>query len=185
MRRFAALATVAAFAAAPAFAQDADLDWPTLPDGADAFETAIIGPQGDPIGTLSLRGGENGVVGRVRIEPGTLEPGWHGAHLHEVGDCSDAPAFEASGGHVGSDGAMHGFLHPEGPEAGDLPSLWAAEDGSVTAEFVTNLVTFEGETPLFDEDGTALVVHADQDDQQTQPIGGSGDRVACAVIARQ
>ena len=35
---------------------------------------------------------------------------------------------------------------------------------------------------LMDADGAALVIHANPDDYRTQPIGGAGDRVACAVI---
>jgi Cu-Zn family superoxide dismutase len=33
-----------------------------------------------------------------------------------------------------------------------------------------------------DADGAALVIHANPDDYRSQPIGGAGDRVACAVI---
>jgi Cu-Zn family superoxide dismutase len=32
--------------------------------------------------------------------------------------------------------------------------------------------------------GKALVVHAMPDDYNTQPSGGSGDRIACGVIRR-
>jgi Cu-Zn family superoxide dismutase len=35
---------------------------------------------------------------------------------------------------------------------------------------------------LLDADGSALVIHAKADDYASQPIGGAGDRVACAVI---
>ena len=35
---------------------------------------------------------------------------------------------------------------------------------------------------LLDADGSALVIHANPDDHSSQPIGGAGDRVACAVI---
>jgi len=35
---------------------------------------------------------------------------------------------------------------------------------------------------LLDEDGTALIIHENRDDHLTQPIGGAGARVACAVI---
>ena len=42
--------------------------------------------------------------------------------------------------------------------------------------------TTPGGAPLRDTDGSALVIHANVDDQQSQPIGGAGDRVGCAVI---
>jgi Cu-Zn family superoxide dismutase len=35
---------------------------------------------------------------------------------------------------------------------------------------------------LRDADGSALIVHANQDDHVSQPIGGAGARIACAVI---
>lgn len=40
----------------------------------------------------------------------------------------------------------------------------------------------EGRPALLDNDGSALVIHANPDDYTTQPIGGAGDRIACAVI---
>ena len=39
-----------------------------------------------------------------------------------------------------------------------------------------------GRTALLDADGSAIVIHASPDDQATQPIGGSGARVACGVL---
>jgi Cu-Zn family superoxide dismutase len=40
----------------------------------------------------------------------------------------------------------------------------------------------EGDAPLLDADGSALVIHAGVDDYQSQPSGNAGDRVACAEI---
>ena len=37
---------------------------------------------------------------------------------------------------------------------------------------------------LWDEDGSAVVIHANPDDHRSQPIGGAGERVACAVITQ-
>ena len=35
---------------------------------------------------------------------------------------------------------------------------------------------------LLDADGAAILIHALADDHVAQPIGGSGDRVACGMI---
>jgi Cu-Zn family superoxide dismutase len=81
----------------------------------------------------------------------------------------------------------HGLLNPEGPDDGDLPNIYAAEDGTVNAELFSERVTLvEDEADerafLLDEDGSALVIHEGPDDHMSQPIGGAGARVACAVI---
>jgi Cu-Zn family superoxide dismutase len=53
-------------------------------------------------------------------------------------------------------------------------------------ELYSTLVSLNGgdaaHPALMDADGAALVIHANPDDYRTQPIGGAGDRVACAVI---
>jgi len=51
-----------------------------------------------------------------------------------------------------------------------------ATNASVTLEL--------GAASLFDADGTALVIHADPDDEATDPTGNSGGRIACGVVAR-
>ena len=37
---------------------------------------------------------------------------------------------------------------------------------------------------LADAHGTGLVIHAKPDDYRTDPSGDSGDRIACAVVAK-
>ena len=37
---------------------------------------------------------------------------------------------------------------------------------------------------LFDEDGTAIVVHAQADDYRTDPTGNAGGRIGCGVVGR-
>lgn len=146
-----------------------------------AVSASIVGATGREIGTLTLRPGQDGVVVRIMVRENGLAPGWHGAHFHQVGDCSDIGAFENSQGHVHLLEGGHGFLNPRGPEDGDLPNLYATDAGSVAAEFYTDLVAM---SDLNDADGSALVIHATEDDHISQPIGGAGDRVGCAVVPR-
>lgn len=169
-------------------------------DGGAAFtaqpsKTAwIVGADGRPIGQATFRDGPNGVLIQLEFSQGGMPPGWHGLHLHQHGDCSDfAAGFQASGGHVGMDHRVqHGLLNQQGPEAGDLPNIFAPQGGVFAAEVFAPLVTLgpriagNANRPerisLLDEDGSALIIHAGPDDQISQPIGGAGARIACAAI---
>ena len=139
----------------------------------------ILGEDGNSIGDLNIIEGPNGLVLEVNIEPDSLTPGWHGMHIHQTGDCSDTGEYTNSGGHVGKIEGGHGLLLPDGPEPGDLPNLYVADDGSAHAEAFSDLVTL---SEVLDADGGAFIIHTDRDDHMSQPIGGAGDRVACAVI---
>ncbi|WP_290953974.1 superoxide dismutase family protein [Hyphomonas sp.] len=140
---------------------------------------SIIGAEGTEIGTANFLDGPNGEMIRVELNSGSLTPGWHGIHLHGTGTCEDFGVFKASGGHHGKIEGAHGLLNPKGPEAGDLPNIWVAEDGSAGYEAFTRLTALDS---LLDEDGSALIIHEAEDDHMTQPIGGAGARVACGVI---
>ena len=62
----------------------------------------------------------------------------------------------------------------------------AGADGRAFAEIFTPFARLAENGPgvhLLDADGSAIVIHAQADDYTSQPIGGSGDRVACGVIA--
>jgi superoxide dismutase, Cu-Zn family len=159
--------------AAPALAQA---------PAVQTHEAPIIGAKGDAIGKIAIRSSENATVVRIAINPGGLTPGWHGVHFHSVGDCADLGKFELSKGHVNHENAKHGLLNPEGPDEGDLPNIHANADGSVNAEVSSDLIVLAGEQGLKDADGSALVIHASEDDHMSQPIGNAGARVACAVI---
>lgn len=150
---------------------------------ADAT-TLIINRQGNTVGSALLYQGSSGVV--VRLSVGNLAPGIHGMHFHAKGTCEDPSAgFKATGGHVMPFGKPHGYINPEGPHAGNLPNLIIGEDGTASVELYTGLVTlFEGPAALLDGDGSTLIIHENEDDHFTQPIGGAGGRVACGVIKR-
>lgn len=119
---------------------------------------------------------------RISVTVKGLSPGEHGIHIHAVGKC-EPPDFLSAGPHFNPTNKKHGLSNPEGPHAGDLPNLVVGEDGSAVYEHVTDRVTLTlGELSLFDEDGSSLVIHANPDDQVTDPAGNSGARVLCGVI---
>jgi len=150
---------------------------------------AIVDANGRPAGQATFTEGPKGVMIRLQFPAGALPPGWHGLHVHEHGDCRDSAAgFHAAGGHIGmSQHVQHGLMNAQGPEAGDLPNLFAASSGPFEAEvFAPNLtlgsVAVGARQPLLDSDGAALIIHANADDQVSQPIGNAGARIACAAL---
>ena len=158
---------------------------PTLAQTASPeHRVEVKTPDGAAIGTATLIDAPRGVL--INLEAKNLPPGWHGIHLHEKADCSD-PKFEKAGSHVhGTTPAEHGLLNADASDSGDLPNIHAGPDGTVTASLYSTLVRLsksDGAAPaLLDADGSALVIHANADDYTTQPIGGAGARIACAVI---
>ena len=147
----------------------------------DHAKARLIDRQGARIGEVAVWQGAKGVL--ITISAEALTPGMHGVHMHAKGDCSDHDVFKKSGGHVRGAGGAHGFLHPEGVHGGDLPNVYAHEGGLVRAHFFSTRIML---ADLQDQDGAALIIHESPDDYQTQPIGGAGARVACAVFsARQ
>ena len=143
----------------------------------------VLGNKGEKIGTIDVKQGPHGVVLRIELGAGALSPGWHGVHVHEVGDCSDHDKFMHSKGHVNPGDVEHGFLNPKGPHPSDLPNIFAHSDGSSQAEILVYGVALSGgKVNLLDEDGSAVVFHESPDDHMSQPIGGAGDRVGCAVL---
>ena len=162
-----------------------------LGDLGGDYHADIIGTDGRLIGDASLTDGPNGVLFKVDISG--LSRGWHGIHLHQVGDCSDfAEGFKASGSHINPDGNQHGLLNPDGYERADMPNLWAGSDGRATASFFNSYVRASAAEEsanmvgagavLMDGDGFAIVIHENPDDHLTQPIGGAGARVGCAAF---
>jgi Cu-Zn family superoxide dismutase len=62
-----------------------------------------------------------------------------------------------------------------------VPDHWNPAASQV--EYLTDRVTLEdGETSLFDSDGSAIVIHEGLDDYRSDPAGDAGMRLACGVI---
>ena len=175
----ATLSAGAALAQAPGAPTPAPVKAPAPATGSVALKS----PSGADAGSATLAEGPTGVL--IRLQLRGLAPGWHGVHFHAVGDCSD-PKFEHAGAHINAaTKKAHGLLNPGGPDFGDLPNVSVGADGTAMAELFTDRVSLTGaggRAALTDADGSALLVHANADDQSTQPIGGAGARVACGVV---
>jgi Cu-Zn family superoxide dismutase len=155
---------------------------PVLAQEEASASASFVNAEGLEIGTATLTQGENGVS--IIGELTGVAPGEHGFHFHQVGDCDPASQFESAGPHFNPTEHKHGIESPDGPHAGDLPNVEATDAGVVLLDLSSEAVSLtEGEEAyVFDEDGTALVLHADADDNVTDPSGNSGDRIACGVI---
>ncbi len=154
----------------------------TIRPGGPQATAELKNAKGEGVGTARFWEDAGGV--RITTQVKGISPGKHGTHLHAVGKC-DPPDFTTAGPHFNPGGKKHGLKNPAGPHAGDLPNLEVAADGSGRFEYVTKTVTLgPGPTSLFDADGSALVVHANPDDDVTDPTGNSGGRIACGVITK-
>jgi superoxide dismutase, Cu-Zn family len=149
------------------------------PEAAKPLVAPILGTGGKAIGKAEITPAPTGALIQLSFEKGALPPGWHGVHLHEKPDCSDA-GFKAAGGHIGhgQGGELHGLLGPK-PETGDLPNLFAPKAQAFSAQLFVSAAPL---STLMAAGGFALVVHANIDDQVSQPIGNAGARIACAAF---
>jgi Cu-Zn family superoxide dismutase len=186
--RLATLALLPLAAALSACVSVTANDYSGLPPRAEtgaAGEAALKDASGQTVGRAILTQGATGLLIRVQVDG--LTPGWHGMHIHDTARC-DAP-FTSAGGHInhGADQAPHGLLNAGGPDDGDLPNLFADARGHAEAEVFTSRGRIASDGPgqwLWDDDGSALVIHAAIDDHVSQPIGGAGARVVCGEITR-
>jgi Cu-Zn family superoxide dismutase len=146
----------------------------------------FVDASGAEVGWLRLTEDRDGVV-HVNVHVKGLSAGLHGIHIHAVGAC--APDFAAAGGHFNPSGVQHGLNNPLGPHLGDLPNLIVNEDLVGHLDAKTDRVTLSGGTStLFDGNGSAFIIHANEDNQTTDVANGgpangnSGARIACAVV---
>lgn len=137
---------------------------------------------GDPVGTITLTAGANGVV--LTTDLHSLPAGEHGFHLHQNGTCAAAlkdgkmSAAEAAGGHY-DPGETHRHAGPQGSgHKGDMPALMVAHDGTAKTSFTLPRLTFK------DVMQRSIMIHEHGDNYSDTPLplGGGGKRIACGVI---
>lgn len=149
---------------------------------ADQLPISLFDGEGRQIGIVILTADSTGLDLHFDVEG--LAPGAHGVHLHSTGRC-ERPDFLTAGPHLDDGEHRHGRENPAGPHYGDLPDLVVGADG--TANVTLRLIARPGgrftTRPIFNGDGSAIIIHAGPDDQRTDPSGGSGARLACGIVA--
>lgn len=163
---------------------------------ARVAKAKLVNADGDRVGRVSFSPVRGGAV-LVRAHITDAEPGFHGFHVHETGECDgnapDGP-FTTAGGHLSRGDQVHG------EHAGDMSSLLVLADGKARLRFETDLFRMRD---LFDKDGSAVMVHEGPDnsanipdryvsstsgepgpDEETLSTGDAGARFACGVIER-
>lgn len=104
-----------------------------------------------------------------------LDPGMHGFHIHQYGDCR-ADDGTSAGGHFSPLDNEHGAPTDMDRHMGDLGNVEANEEGMATVDYTDSRVSLEQIL------GRGVILHAGQDDFESQPSGDAGNRVACGVI---
>jgi Cu-Zn family superoxide dismutase len=107
-----------------------------------------------------------------------LNPGEHGFHIHEYGDCS-CDDDVCAGDHFNPTHTPHGDNHSAKRHIGDLGNIIADEQGNCMIEYIDKQLSLNGPYSII---GRAIIVHKNKDNFVSQPTGNSGARIGCGVI---
>jgi len=98
----------------------------------------------------------------------------HGFHIHEKGNCA------SPGPHFNPYGSRHGYMSATDHHLGDITNLNADPEGNAYYQIaIEDINLTEGKTSNLNK---TIVITDNPDDYQTQPLGNSGDAIACGVI---
>ena len=146
------------------------------------LSTRLLTADGNSLGEVELLQMADGVqvIATVR----GLPAGQYAMHLHAVGRCV-GPDFTSAGPHFNPLAKQHGRDNPMGAHAGDLPNLMVNDKGAGDMNLMLpGLRLADGNAPLIDADGAAVVLHAKPDDYRSDPAGNAGSRIACGEIKK-
>ncbi len=151
----------------------------------EPVEVTMLNSEEEESGTATFTETADGV--EVAYEFTGLPEGEFGMHIHETG-AATPPDFEDAGGHWNPTDVEHGTNSETGPHLGDLPNIVVDSSGEVSGEELIADATLaeeaaEGKYSLHnDGQGTALIVHDQADDYESQPTGDAGNRQLGGVI---
>lgn len=133
------------------------------------------------VGKVELHQTDEGIIVTARLE-NVQEPGKHGFHIHEKGDCGDI-AEMSMGGHLAPTGYAHALpSETQDRHLGDLGNILVEPDGTAWLKITVPGANLKEDDPNSFLD-KAVVLHAGEDKGQAeQPTGGAGDPIACGVI---
>jgi Cu-Zn family superoxide dismutase len=174
--RLFAVAAAAALSGAVAVAQ-----------GQATAKAEIKGKDISGTAEFAERAQGTGTMVEITLQVSGLTPGRHGVHLHAVGKCE--PDFTAAGGHFDPGPASNTDPDANHPyHMGDVPNVEVGADGRGQMKIMTTRVTLSaGPLSVFDTDGTAIIIHGNEDKGTTgAPKSGvsGGPRVACGVLTK-
>jgi Cu-Zn family superoxide dismutase len=146
--------------------------------GGPKTAVAVIHGFGDhPVkGVVYFTATGNGV--EIKGEISGLQPGDHGFHIHEFGDCSSADP-KCHGGHFNPDKKKHGGPDSPNRHVGDLGNIKANGRGVATIDIMDKQIALSGRHSII---GRAVILHAKADDLKSDPAGNAGDRIAGGVV---
>src|SRR5215213_5997642 len=89
-----------------------------------------------------------------------LQPGQHGFHVHEFGDCSMADG-KCAGGHFNPTGMPHAGPDDSKRHVGDLGNIKADSTGNASYKRLDTVISLNGAQSII---GRSVIVHAKPDD---------------------
>ena len=129
------------------------------------------------VGTVTFTQTDKGVSFVADID-GFAPNSKHGFHIHDKGDLS-APDLASAGGHFNPTKEPHGGPDSPHHHMGDLGNLNADANGHAHLDGTVANVSLTGDNSII---GKSVIIHAQEDDLNSQPSGKSGARIAGGVI---
>jgi superoxide dismutase, Cu-Zn family len=124
----------------------------------------------------------------VQMEVKGLTDGKHAVHIHETANCQ--PCGAAKGHH---DPGQFGKTTPDAPDfnhpfhMGDLTNITVVNGVGKLNAVTTRVALSDGRLSVFDQDGSAFIIHTNEDlycdqDSELNPGCAGGARDACGII---